>query len=93
MDNLLAITKVLGEENEKRFKDAVTDLLIEQVKDDLENMSNYLIDWEELFEEIRAEIKEEFRDKVRTKYMKAAEEKLSEVFGENHMMRNENEDI
>ena len=57
MDNLLAITKVLGEENGKRFKDAVTDLLIEQVKDDLENMSNYLIDWEELFEEIRAEIK------------------------------------
>ena len=38
MEELLAITKVLGEENEKRFKDAVTDLLIEQVKDDLENL-------------------------------------------------------
>lgn len=89
MEELLAITKVLGEENEKRFKDAVTDLLIEQVKDDLENMSNYLIDWEELFDEIRAEIKEEFREKVRTKYMKAAEEKLSEVFGESDIARNE----
>lgn len=89
MEKILAITKLLGEENEKRFKDAVTDLLIEQVKDDLENMSNYLIDWEELFDEIRAEIKEEFREKVRTKYMKAAEEKLSEVFGENDMAENE----
>ena len=50
MEELLAITKVLGEENAIRFKDAVTDLLIEQVKDDLENLSNYLIDWEELFD-------------------------------------------
>ena len=89
MEELLAITKVLGEENEKRFKDAVTDLLIEQVKDDLENMSNYLIDWEELFDEIRAEIKEEFREKVRTMYMKAAEQKLSEVFCESDIARNE----
>lgn len=80
MEELLAITKVLGEENEKRFKDAVTDLLIEQVKGDLENMCNYLIDWEELFEEIRSEIKDEFRDKVREKYLRVAEEKLSEVF-------------
>ena len=82
MEELLAITKVLGEENEKRFKDAVTDLLIEQVKDDLVNLSNYLIDWEELFDEIRNEIKDEFRKKVREKYLKVAEEKLSEVFKE-----------
>lgn len=80
MEELLAITKVLGEENEKRFKDAVTDLLIEQVKDDLVNLSNYLVDWEELFDEIRTEIKEEFRAKLREKYVKVAEEKLSEVF-------------
>lgn len=80
MERLLAITNVLGEENEKRFKDAVTDLLIEQVKDDLENMSNYLIDWEELFEEIRNEIKEDFREKIREKYIKIAEDKLTEVF-------------
>lgn len=89
MENLLAITKLLGEENEKRLKDAVTDLLIEQVKDDLLNMSNYLIDWEELFGEIRAEIKDEFGSKVRAKYLKVAEEKLSEVFGENDMAENE----
>lgn len=82
MEEVLAITKVLGEANEKRLKDAITDLLIEQVKDDLANMSNYLIDWEELFDEIRNEIKDEFREKVREKYLKVAEVKLSEVFKE-----------
>ena len=82
MEKLLAITKLLGEENEKRLKDAVTDLLIEQVKDDLHSISHYLIDWEELFEEIRGEIKEEFREKVRGKYLKVAEDKLSEIFRE-----------
>lgn len=68
-----AITKVLGEANEKRLKDAITDLLIEQFKDDLANMSNYLIDWEEFFDEIINEIKDEFRKKVREKYLKVAE--------------------
>ena len=81
METLLAITKILGEDNEKRFKDAVTDLLIEQVKGDLESVCSYLIDWEELMDEIRDEIKEEFREKIREKYMKVAEEKLSDVFG------------
>lgn len=80
MEELLAITKVLGEENEKRLKETVTDLLIEQVKGDLDNMCHYLIDWEELFDEIRNEIKEEFREKLQEKYIKVAEEKLSEVF-------------
>lgn len=93
MEELLAITKVLGEENTKKFKDAVTDLLIEQVKGDLENLCNYLIDWEELFEEIRSEIKDEFRDKVREKYLRVAEEKLSEVFSENDIARKRHEDI
>lgn len=80
MEELLAITKVLGEVNEKRLKETVTDLLIEQVKGDLDNMCHYFIDWEELFDEIRNEIKEEFREKLRGKYIKVAEEKLSEVF-------------
>lgn len=82
MDEILAITKVLGEENAKKLKNEITDLLIEQVRDDLANMSNYLIDWEELIEEIRNEVKEEFRGKIREKYLRIAEEKLSEVFNE-----------
>ena len=80
MEETLTIAKILGEENEKRLKATVTDLLIEQVKGDLDNMCHYLIDWEELFEEIRDEIKEEFRGKLREQYIKVAEEKLFEVF-------------
>lgn len=82
MEALLAITKILGEENEKRFKDTVTDLLIEQVKGDLDSICNYLIDWEELIEEIRNEIKVEFGEKIRERYLKVAEEKFSELFEE-----------
>lgn len=80
MEEILTIAKILGEENERRLKAAITDLLIEQVKGDLDNMCHYLIDWEELFDEIRNEIKEEFRKKLQEKYIKVAEEKLSEVF-------------
>lgn len=88
MEELLAITKVLGEENEKRFKAEVTDLLINQVKDDLSSMCNYLIDWEELFDEIREELKEEFKTRLREKYMRIAEDRLSKLFDED-VRRNE----
>ena len=88
MEELLAITKVLGEENEKRFKDEVTDLLINQVKDDLSSMCNYLIDWEELFDEIREELKEEFKTRLREKYMRIAEDRLTELFDKD-VRRNE----
>jgi len=80
MEKVIAISKMLGEENEKRLKDAFTDLLIEQIKDDMENMSDYLIDWEELMDEIRNELKDEFRERVRSQYTKIAEEKLTEIF-------------
>ena len=80
MEELSKIAKLLGEDNEKKLKDGITDLILEEIESDLENNSFYLIDFDEMLDEIRDEIKNELKSKVRSRYMKLAEEKFSEMF-------------
>lgn len=82
MEELTKISKLLGEENEKRLKDTITDLLIEQVENDLNDMNYFMIDYESLFVEAKEEVKAIMKDKLMKKYMEKAEDKLSELFEE-----------
>lgn len=81
MENLSAFAKLLGEENEKRFRDSITDKLIKQATDDMKRTCGYLIDWEELVDDIYDELKQEVKEKIRKKYMDNLESKLENIFG------------
>ena len=80
MENLNNIAKLLGEENEKRLKDTITDLLINHVEDELSDFDTYLIDYEELFIDIAKEIETAVKDKYTKMYMEKAEKKFAELF-------------
>lgn len=80
MEELTKIAKLLGEENEKKLRDSMTDILIERFEEDLNDMNCYLVDYEALFDEIRKEVKSIMKDKVIKMYMAKAEEKFSELF-------------
>ena len=80
MKNISNIAKLLGEENEKRLKDAITDLLINQFEDDLENMTDYMFDYDEIFDEVRKEVVSVMKDKISKAYMKKMEAKFTELF-------------
>ena len=82
MEELTKLAMLLGEENEKRFKDAMTDLLIRQFEDDLGNMSEYMCDYDEIFDEVRAEVTSIMKNKITTAYLEKAEAKFNELFGE-----------
>ena len=82
MEELTGIMKLLGEDNEKRLKDAITDLLINQFEDDLKNMTDYMFDYEEIFDEVRKEVKSVMKDKISRAYMKKIEAKFAELFEE-----------
>lgn len=82
MENISKFSKILGEDNEKRLKDAITDLLINQFEDDLENMTDYMFDYEEIFDEVRKEVKSVMKDKISKAYMKKMEVKFAELFEE-----------
>ena len=82
LKELTTIAKLLGEENEKRLKDAITDLLINQFEDDLENMAEYMCDYSEIFDEVRKEVTSIMKDKITKAYLEKAKEKFNELFGE-----------
>lgn len=82
MENLSKMANLLGEENEKRLKDAITDLLIHQFEDDLLNMCEYMCDYGEIFDEVRKEVTSIMKNKITKAYVAKAEARFDELFGE-----------
>lgn len=80
MEKCLEVAKLLGEENVNRLKDTVTDLLIKRCEDELEDMAIYMIDYENLFEEVEAEVRAIVKDKIKQIYLTKAEDKISKMF-------------
>ena len=84
MDNLSNIAKLIGEDNKKRLKDSITDMLIDHLEEDLSNMSIYLIDFESMMDEIRGDIEDRVREKIIVNYTKKIEDKLDKYLKENY---------
>ena len=80
MEKILEITRLLGEENANKIKDKITEMLIERVQEDLNEMGVYLVDFESLFDEVIDEVRTDLKNKIAQKYMEKAEEKFSELF-------------
>ena len=84
MEELTGIMKLLGEENTKRLQDGIADLLLEQVDRDIRDRYayDYIIEFDDIFEEVKKQIKEEFKEKLAEKYRKLMDEKMSGIFGD-----------
>lgn len=79
-DELLNIVKILGEENEKKLRDGITDLLLERIEEDLDDIGIYLMDLEAMLDDIRREIEKEAKEKIMKKYMDKLDELMAEKF-------------
>ena len=77
-EELLGIAKLLGEENEKKLKDGITNILLERIREDLDDINIYLMDLEAMLDSIRKDIEREAKEKIKNMYMG----KLDELFGE-----------
>lgn len=80
MEEILKITELLGEDNTKRLRDGITELLLNTIEDDLHDMGTYLIEFEELFGEVRTEVFKDVKDKMVRKYTNEIENKFEELF-------------
>lgn len=63
MEKILKIAELLGEENAQKIKDEISEILLDYLKSDLDNMCDYIIDYEKLFEDVRKEVFGNVRDK------------------------------
>ena len=76
-----SLIEILGRDRVEEIKDAIKDILIENVKEDLSH--DYLVEMgsfrelgDLIIEEIRQEVKEEFKARLKEKIEKELEEKF-----------------
>lgn len=79
MEKILKIAELLGEENAQKIKDEISEILLDYLKSDLDNMCDYIIDYEDLFEDVRKEVFSNVRDKMVKKYTAEIEKKFDEL--------------
>lgn len=84
MEELTMIAKLLGEKNEKRLKDGITDLLLQQVERDMEDkyQYDYIIAFDVIYDEVKRQIESEFKEKLIEKYRERMNVELKGIFGE-----------
>ena len=82
MKELTRIIELLGEDNEKRLRDGITDILLNQVEKDIDDkyQYNYIIAFDDIFEEVKERIEEEFKEKLAEKYRERMNKEFEKIF-------------
>lgn len=80
MDGILKIAELLGEDNAQKLRDGITEMLLEHVRTNLDDLSDYLLKFEKLFEEVSDEVCDNVKDKMIKKYTKEVGKKFEESF-------------
>lgn len=78
------IIELLGKENVEELKKGVTELLIERVKDDLEDFDEYLFDYGRLLDEVKDEVEANLKKKLTKIYEKKQKRRL-QSYAQNYL--------
>lgn len=79
MDNLKAVIEVLGEDNAERLKSSIVDIILDNIRNDFENYTCYLLDPDdvaEFVEECKKEVFEKIKEDVVNDMMKNIKESI-----------------
>jgi hypothetical protein len=80
MEELTKLATIIGEDNEKRLKDSITDLLIKRVEEDLENFQDWIVDLDYLYDQVNSEVYKIVKDKMVEKYLEKMNARIDEMF-------------
>lgn len=80
MENLITVARLLGEDNKKRLKDTITDMIIRRVEEDLDNYDGWIVDFEYLHDEIDRAVQNNVKNKMINRYTEEIERKLNVLF-------------
>lgn len=79
MSNISIIAELLGEENAQLLRNEITKIVLNHIECDLDEMEDYLIDFEDLFDKVRHEVFDNVKDKMIKKYTNEIEAKFEEL--------------
>lgn len=77
MNNLKAVIEVLGEENTERLKSSIVDIILDNIRNDFENYTCYLLEPDDVsifIEECKKEAFEKIKEDVINDMMKKIRE-------------------
>ena len=80
MEELTKLATIIVEDNEKRLKDNITDLLIKRVEEDLENFQDWIVDLDYLYDQVNSEVYKIVKDKMVEKYLEKMNVRIDEMF-------------
>lgn len=81
MEPINALVEILGEENQERIKNELTDFIIQECKDEIQDRDVYLISHnvDQLMEDLYAEIRYELKNTLKEMYIKRINEQFNEI--------------
>lgn len=81
LKELSVVASLLGEDNAKRLRDGITDLLLRQVEMDLEDKYRYdfILAFDDIYKDVKEEIEDEFKEKLAKKYRQYMNKALKEM--------------
>lgn len=87
LKDLSVVVTLLGEDNVKRLRDGITDLLLEKVSYDLDDLDDkykydYILALDDIYKDVKEEIEDEFKEKLAKKYRQYMNKKLKEMMFE-----------
>ena len=81
MESVNALAKMLGEENQAKIKNELTDFIIQECKDEIQDRDFYLISHnvDRLMEDLYAEIRYELKNTLKEMYIARINKQFDEV--------------
>lgn len=81
MESVNALVGILGEENQEKIKNELTDFIIQECKDEIQDRDFYLIlhDVDRLMEDLYEEIYGELKSTLKEMYVKRISEQFDEI--------------
>lgn len=82
MENISAAIELLGENNVKRLQDGIVDILLHQIETDINERYHYdyIIDFDDIMEEVQKEARQEIKEKVKAMYVKRLDKVAEKLF-------------
>lgn len=80
MSDKFNLTDLFGEDQKKILQDKLIEAFTEEVKEELQYSTNYLVDFESIFAEIEEQVRDDLKEILYDEYMRRAKIQIQKMF-------------
>lgn len=80
MSDKFNLIDLFGEDQKKILQDKLIEAFTEEVKEELQYRTNYLVDFESIFAEIEEQVRDDLKEMLYDEYMERAKSQIQKMF-------------